>query len=66
MTSERLARITAVALWWPLMLVDKMRPGPLRFVCNILVLPLCIPCGLTALPLGFATFILEIWEKSQR
>lgn len=66
MTSDRLEKITDHVLWWPLMRVEKMKPGKLKFVCTILVLPLAIPCTLMAVPFMFATVLMDIWEDSHR
>ena len=63
-TSEKMGQITDKVLWWPLMLVERMRPGPLKFVCNVLSLILALPCTLMAIPFMFLTFILDIWEDS--
>jgi hypothetical protein len=63
-TSERLGDLTDMVLWWPLYLVDKMKPGPLKFVVFVAVLPMAIPCTLTALPLMLITFFVEVWEDA--
>lgn len=65
-TSERLSDLINTLLWWPLYLVDKMRPGPLKFLTTIAVLPMAFPCILMAIPVALLTFFVEMWEEANR
>ena len=60
----KLDELTDVVLWWPLMLVEKIGNGPLKFIATIAVLPLCLICIPMAIPLMFLTAIVDIWDDT--